>query len=382
MKCLHISKSNSLIYIPSSQSSSFSFVFNLVLLYTDITGTILPSKQVSEGAFPSKPISEGTLPVKQVSEDESLLVFSSETGNTVTCQLVDKLIQRVSDFEHSLHLQQEQLDSNVKEVQDIKNDLKSLSQTVLTGPEIAEEKLQSLVKLIEQKFDRYQSSISETQMSKSYFEEHYAGVISSNHTEISEIKDAIKLLQEQRLDDASNTRIPPDGISNPFESLRSKLDQLVDSLVPKEVSVNRQTHQREVRRERKSSIRKKGHSKSDVFQSPETISGMQRSFSLSSTSSATSGYKSIIHQDSDEQSTQPDLPPIGEASTIPLDFTPGATNSPMTPHRPTSTPGPENSEEAPDKTHIIIEVAWAMGDLLELLITLSGQNKATLEDEK
>ena len=278
-------------------------------------------------------------------------------------------------------MQQKQLNSNVKEVRDIKNDLKSLSQTVLTGPEIAEEKLQSLVKLIEQKFDQYQSSISETQMSKSYFEEHYAGVISSNHTEISEIKDAIKLLQEKRLDDASNTRIPPDGISNPFESLRSKLDELVDSLVPKEVSINRETQLREVRRKQKSSIRRKGRPKSELFQTPETIPGIQRSSSVSSTSSATSGYKSIIHQESDEQSTQPDLSPIGEASTIPVDFTPGATNSPMTPHRPTSTPGPENSEEAPDKTHIIVEVAWAMGDLLELLITLSAQNKGTLEDE-
>ena len=278
-------------------------------------------------------------------------------------------------------MQQEQLDSNVKEIQDIKNDLKSLSQTVLTGPEIAEERLQSLVKLIEQKFDQYQSYILETQMSKSYFEEHYAGVISSNHTEISEIKDAIKLLQEKRLDDASNTRIPPDGISNTFESVRSKLDQLVDSLVPKEVSVNRQIQLREVRREQKSSIYKKRHPKSELLQTPETIFRLQRSSSTSSTSSASSGYKSIIHQDSDEQSTQPDFTLIGEASTILVDFTPGATNSP-TPHRPTSTLGPENSEEAPDKMHIIVEVAWAMGDLLDLLITLSTQNKATLEDEK
>ena len=277
-------------------------------------------------------------------------------------------------------MQRKQLECNVKEVQDIKNDLKSLSQTVLTGPEIAEEKLQSLLKLIEQKFDRYQSSISETQMSKNYFEEHYAGIISSNHTEISEIKDAIKRLQEQQLDNASNTRIPPDDISNPFESLRSKLDQLVDSLVPKEISVNRQTQLHEVRRERKASIHKKSRPTSE---SPETISSsMHRSFSLSSTSSATSGYKSILHQDSDEQSTQPDLPPIEEVSTISLDFTPGATNSPITPHRSTSNPGPENSEEAPDNTHTIVEVAWAMGDLLELLITLSKQNKATLEDEK
>ena len=278
-------------------------------------------------------------------------------------------------------MQRKQLDSNVKEVQVIKNDLKSLSQTVLTRPEIAEEKLQSLLKLIEQKFDRYQSSISETQMSKNYFEEHYAGVISSNHTEILEIKDAIKRLQEQRLDGDSNTRIPPDDISNPFKSLRSKLDQLVDSLVPKEISVNRQTQLHEVRRERKASIRKKSRPNPDLFQSPETISSMPRSLSLSSTSSATSGYKSILHQDSDEQSTQPDLPPIEEANTISLDFTPGATNSPITPHRSTSTPDPENSEEAPDNTHIIVEVAWAMGDLLELLITLSAQNKGTLEDE-
>ena len=365
-----------LIYIPPSQSLSFSFVFNL---YTDITGTILSSKQVSEGALnlPSKPILEGTLPVKQVSEDESLLVFSSETGNTVTCQLVDKLIQRVSDFEHSLDLQRKQLNSNVKEIQDIKNDLKSLSQTVLTGPEIAEEKLQSILKLIEQKFDRYQSSIFETQMSKRYFEEHYAGVISSNHSEISEIKDAIKRLQEQRLDDASNTRIPPNDISNPFESLRSKLDQLVDSLVPKEVSLNRETQLREVRKKQKSSIRRKGRPNSELIQTPEIISGIQRSYSLSSTSSATSGYKSI----SDEQSAQPDLSPIGEASIVSVDFTPGATNSSITPHRPTSTPGPENSDEAPENTHIIVEVAWAMGDLLELLITLSAQNKGTLEDE-
>ena len=277
-------------------------------------------------------------------------------------------------------LLQRKVDSTVNEVQQIKDGLESLNERVLSGSQI-EEKLQSLAELIEHKVDQNQSYISEVHMSKSYFEREYAGVISVNQTQISVIKNVVDQLQEKieriekQLDDTSNDRSPPNGIPTPFESLHSKLDQLVDSLVPKEVSVKRHTHVYEVRKERRASIHKKPRPKSELFKSTETPVFI-RSSSLSSATS--SGYTSLPHQDSGELSLLSNLSSIGETD---VKSTPGvtSTNPLTTPHRPTSTPGTEKYIEAPYDAHIIVEVAWAMGDLLDLLNTLSSsltqQNK-------
>ena len=289
---------------------------------------------------------------------------------------------------HSLHhemqckldLLQRKVDSTVNEVQQIKDGLKSLNDKVLSGSQI-EEKLQSLAELIEQKVDQNQSYISEVHMSKSYFEQEYAGIISVNQTQISKIKNVVDQLQEKierietHLDDTSNDRSPPNGIPTPFESLHSKLDQLVDSLVPKEVSAKRYTQVYEGRKERKASIHKKPRSKSEHFNATETPVFI-RSSSVSSATS--SDYTSLPHQDSGELSLLSNLSPIGETD---VKSTPEVTsiNQLTTPRRPTSTPGTEKYIEAPYATHIIVEVAWAMGDLLDLLNTLSSsltqQNK-------
>ena len=323
----------------------------------------------------------------QISETD-VLVFCSDSGNSTTCKLLEDIKAKISHLEYDLHslrhemqckhdLLQRKVDSTVNEVQQIKDGLKSLNERVLSGSQI-EEKLQSLAELIEQKVDQNQSYISEVHMSKSYFEQEYAGVISVNQTQISVIKNVVDQLQEKikrvekQLDDASNDRNPPNGIPTPFESLRSKLDQLVDSLVPKEVSVKRHTQVYEDRKERRTSIHKKPRPKSELTETPV----MTRSSSLSSTTS--SGYTSLRHQDSGELSLLSNLSPIGETD---VKSTPGVTsmNPLTTPHRPTSTPGTEKDVEAPYDTHIIVEVAWAMGDLLDLLNTLSSsltqQNK-------
>ena len=339
------------------------------------------------------------------------------------------------------NLLQRKVDSTVNEVQQIKDGLKSLNERVLSGSQI-EEKLQSLAELIEQKVDQNQSYISEVHMSKSYFEQEYAGIISVNQTQISEIKNVVDQLQEKierietHLDDTSNDRSPPNGIPTPFESLRFKLDQLVDSLVPKEVSVKRHTQVYEGRKERSASIHKKPRPKSELFNSTETPI-LIRSSSLSSATS--SGYTSLPHQDSGELSLLSSQVPIGETDKrshpksklfefisleaagklsrsvstessysnissgytsllpqntesgemlMPLDLSPSVETSPL-PVIITSevdSMDSESCEKVPENTHVILQVAWAMGDLLESLNILSmsliQQKRDELDNEK
>ena len=141
------------------------------------------------------------------------------------------------------------------------------------------------------------------------------------------------------------------------------------------VSVKRYTQIYEGRKERRASIHKKPRPKSEHFNSTERPVFI-RSSSISSATS--SGYPSLPHQGSGKLSLLSSLSPIVETD---VKSTPEvtSTNPLATPHRPTSTLGTEKYIEAPYDTHIIIEVAWAMGDLLDLLSTLSSsltqQNK-------
>ena len=143
----------------------------------------------------------------------------------------------------------------------------------------------------------------------------------------------------------------PIKIPDTFESLLSKLDMLIDSLVQKEVSMKRHIQLQKDRNERRSSFHKKPHPKSELFFA-ETSVKIPRSSSVSSNTSAssvTSGYKSLHHQKS-EISLPPDLSPITEVTccVVPGDVTDPRTssgNSPSIPLHSMSTPSFENDKD-------------------------------------
>ena len=321
-----------------------------------------------------------------------MLVLNSEKGNSSVCQLLGTLIHRVSGLEDSLHLLQKRVELSVGDIHQMKKRLESLSQKHLTESEM-EETLQSITKTFEQKLEQY---VSELQTKETCFEQKYSDIISLHETQISEIKSSVQQLEdklEQWMDNKTDHHNQPIKIPDTIESLRSKLDNLVDSLVPKKVSMKRHTQLREDRNERRSSFNKKPRPKSELLFA-ETPVKIPRSSSVSSNTSAssvTSGYKSLHHQESGEISLPPDLSPITEVtcSVLPGDVTdPGASsgNSPSIPLHSMSTPSFENDEEGPDHAHIILEVAWSMGDLLDLLNTLSSsfsqQDKDVAVEEK
>ena len=319
-----------------------------------------------------------------------MLVFNSEKGNSSVCQLLGTLIHRVSGLEDSLHSLQKRVELSVGDIHQMKNRLESLSQKHLTESEM-KETLQSITKIFEQKLEQY---VSESQTKETCFEQKYSDIISLHETKISEIKSSVQQLEdklEQWMENKTEHN-QPIKIPDTFESLRSKLDKLIDSLVPKKVSMKRHIQLREDRNERRSSFHKKPRPKSELFFA-ETPVKIPRSSSVSSNTSAssvTSGYKSLHHQES-EISLPLDLSPITEAtySALPDDVTdPGASlgNYPSSPLHSMSTPSFENDKEVPGHAHIILEVAWSMSDLLGLLNRLSSsfsqQDKDIAVEEK
>ena len=398
----------------------------------------------------------------QVSECD-MLVCNSNIGSSIVSQL-----HRLSDL-------QERIDSCVDDVHQMKE---SLSQKNL--------EMESITKTFEQKLEQY---VSESQTKETCFEQKYSDIISLHETKISEIKSSVQQLEdklEQWMENKTEHN-QPIKIPDTFESLRSKLDKLIDSLVPKKVSMKRHIQLREDRNERRSSFHKKPRPKSELFFA-ETPVKIPRSSSVSSNTSAssvTSGYKSLPHQESgeislppdlslitddvidpkasseitdrqvhvdrndqksitlsrhksdtwvsqtlvkshpestlvesisletvarsvsiesrdssvssgckselhhniesDETSLVPDLSPVGEIKlSIPPIIVTSETSSIdslTTFHHPVSTSVPVSYEEAPDNAHLLLEVAWSMGDLLRLLNDLSISMNHQKKDE-
>ena len=178
---------------------------------------------------------------------------------------------------------------------------------------------------------------------------------------------------------------PQPAFSETMNTLRRKLDHLADSLIPKEVSERRrsiiQSHRNETRqiyRPRPQSLFLES-SLSEPMDSPV----LQRSYSTSSAGS--SGRGTLPHQQSGES-----LPAIDEinnteqqnislslpnSSTLLKELSPVGTNGSPQMRRQISTPAQSGSQQSNETSsgthHNIVEVVWAMGDLVDHLKNLA-----------
>ena len=171
---------------------------------------------------------------------------------------------------------------------------------------------------------------------------------------------------------------PQPAFNETMDTLCRKLDHLTDSLIPKEASKRRRSIMQSHRNETRQSYRPRPQSLSLESSLSETMDSpvLQRSCSTSSTGS--SGRGTLPHQLSGES-----LPVIGEqtlslpnSSTLLKELSPvGNNGSPQFRHQ-TSTPAQLASQQSNDTSsethHNIVEVLWAMGDLVDHLKNLAG----------
>ena len=194
-------------------------------------------------------------------------------------------------------------------------------------------------------------------------------------------KDMAELSKVNPTNDAlpSGTQ-PQPAFNETMDTLRRKLDHLTDSLIPKEASERRRSIMQSHRNETRQSYRPRPQSLFLESSLLETMDSpvLQRSYSTSSTSS--SGRGTLPHQLSGEslhvireQNISSSLP---NSSTLLKELSPAGNNgSPQFRHQ-TSTPAQlafqQSNNTSSETHHNIVEVLWAMGDLVDHLKNLAG----------
>ena len=190
-----------------------------------------------------------------------------------------------------------------------------------------------------------------------------------------EMADLSKLYPASNVPPSANQSKPT--FIESMDTLRSKLDSLVDTLIPnKEVPVRR-------RRSEARQIKSRPRSQLVESNSFEIMDPIDRQRSNSASSAASSGRGTLSHQQSKES-----LPVIGEIGSpeqqdISLSlsntssfFSPGITaGSPQMRHQsktPAQLISQQLNETSSETHHNIVEIVWAMGDLADQLKNLAG----------
>ena len=150
-----------------------------------------------------------------------------------------------------------------------------------------------------------------------------------------------------------------------MDTLRSKLDSLVDTLIPnKEVPMRR-------RRSETRQIKSRPRSQLVESNSFETMDPIDRERSNSTSSLASSGHGTLSHQQSKE--SLPVIGEIGSPEQQDISLSLSNTSSFFSPVGTTGSPQLRHQSKTSSETHHnIVEIVWAMGDLADQLKNLAG----------